>query len=160
MAKRVVAVLALALVLVLGLGSCKGKGTFSSEIPEEGGAYKVIADDAPKGSAVASLGGGILIEEGEDLLVSPNLSEGSVQLQLINADSVTVIDLEVSGDVLSNYAVDPGDYSVSVTCLENGTTGTVLIFGEDPEELAKQNADLETALESLGMSTESESESK
>lgn len=149
----------LVLVLLLAATGCAGgKGTFSSEIVDETGAYKVTADDAAKDSAVGSLGGGITISENQVLLVSPDLEKGSIQLRLLDSKGDVAFDEEISGRVLSTYDLDPGEYSIGATCNENGTTGTMLVVPEDKNEFEKQNETLDTALSSLNESDEDKTE--
>lgn len=128
------------------LAACAGNGTLSSEIDDETGAYMVTADDAGKGTAVGSLGGGVEVGEGQLLVASPDLQKGSLQLRVLDGAGEVVIDEEQSGHVLSTHELEPGDYSVSVTCNEDGATGTLLLVAVDAVDFEAQNQDLEALL--------------
>ncbi|MBQ9057978.1 MAG: hypothetical protein IJ125_02210 [Atopobiaceae bacterium] len=141
-----------ALLCVVALGGCAGKGTLSSAIDDETGAYTVTADDAGKGASVGSIGGGIEIEEGEILVASPDLSKGSLQMRLLDAGGEVVLDEKMSGHVLSTHELSPGDYSIGVTCNEDGTTGTLLLVATDAKEFEQQNQDLEAIMSQIGNS--------
>ena len=112
-----------------------------SEIDEETGAYTILADDAGKDTAVA-MSGGIEVAEGQVLVVSPTLEEGSIQVTILDADTNPVVDEKISGKTFTTYELEPGDYGVGATCLEDGTTGTVLVCALDKAEIEQQDADL------------------
>jgi hypothetical protein len=97
----------------------------SLQTDEETGAYVVNADNAAEGSTVASVGGGINVEKGQILVVSPDLRKGAMQLQLVNVRGETVFDEKVSGHVLDTYEIPVDTYSLVASCAVNGTTGTL-----------------------------------
>ena len=141
----VIVVLCTLLVGVFVLTGCAGRGSLSSEIIDETNAYKVTADDASKNSAVGA-SGGFIVEEGQIVVVSPDIQKGSLQIKLSLGTQQPAIDEKINGHVLSSYEIVPGDYAISTTCNEDGTTGTVLIVAVDKTEFEKQNADLEATL--------------
>lgn len=140
-------------VLIMGafaMVGCAGQGTLSSEIIDETGAYKVIADDAIKDSAI-KVDGLVEIEKGQLLLVSPDLQKGSLYVKLTNASGESAFEQDFSGRVLDTFEVTPGTYDISVTCSTSGTTGVLVLSTVDAEEFAKQDADLEAALAEAGV---------
>ena len=145
------AVISMLLMGVFALAGCAGQGTLSSEILDDTGAYKVIANDAAKNSAI-KVDSLVTIEEGQLLLVSPDLQMGSLDVKLTSASGEVVFEEDVSGRVLDTYEVKPGKYDISVTCTTNGTTGVLVVNPVDAEEFAKQDAGLEAALAEAGVS--------
>lgn len=145
---KVISLAIITCLLVVGmfiLAGCAGRGSLSSDIIDETGAYKVTADDAGKGSAVMA-SGGVTVKEGQIVVVSPDLQKGSLQLKLIDSSNKTVFDEKITGRVLDTHEFDFGEYAISVTCNEDGTTGTLLVVAVDAAEFEKQNQDLEAAL--------------
>ena len=142
------AVLCALLLSALVLVGCAGKGSLSSDLGDGDGAYKVTADDAGKGSAVMA-SGGFVVEEGQIVVISPDMTKGNLQIRLLNASGDLVIDEKVSGHVLSTYEVASGDYGIAAVCNEDGATGTVLVVAVDKAEFEKQNQDLEAALAAM-----------
>ena len=137
-------IIAATLACMAALAGCAGTGSLQGEDTDEG-AYEVTADNAAKDAAFVSVGD-VEIAEGQLLVLSPVLQKGSLQVELfVNADK-DVLDQTVSGTVLSTYDVDPGSYSLRVTCAEDGTTGTLLIHVMDAAEFERQNQELEDAL--------------
>ena len=118
---------------VAALAGCSPKSTFTSEIVDATGAYKVTAENAEKGTSLGSLGGGIVVEDGQNLVVSFNLKEGSVQVRLLDQAGEVVLDEEASGSAVEIHEFEPGDYSIGVTCNQDGTTGTLSVYSKDKE---------------------------
>ena len=135
-AKRIILTLAL-LVCVVAFGGCAGRGSLSDEIDDATGAYVYKADDAGKGSAVASLGGGIDIKDGQVLVISSELEKGSLQVRLLDDDGEVVLEEEESGHASSTHELEPGSYSIGVTCNEDGTTGTMTVGPMNEDEVGK-----------------------
>ena len=131
--------LAAALVFAVALGGCAGRGSLSDEIDDATGGYKITADDAAKDSSVGALGGGIDIKDGQVLVVNSNLEKGSLQVKLLDAAGETVLDEKASGQNVSSHELESGEYSFSVTCNENGTTGTLLVAPVNENEVDQQN---------------------
>ena len=123
--KKIVMLMAV-LACVVAIGGCAGRGSLSDEPDDATGGYTVKADDAGKGAAIGSLGG-ISVKEGQVFVIRPNLEKGSLQVKLSNAAGETVVDEKASGNASTVHELEPGDYSMSVTCNEDGTTGTMLI---------------------------------
>ena len=143
-----IALMSLLLAGMLLLTGCAGKGSLSSEIIDETGAYKVTANDAGKGSAVM-MSGGFVVEEGQIVAVSPDIKKGNLQVKLMDASGEVVLDEKVTGSVLETFELDPGDYAIAVACNENGATGTVLVVPVGAAEFEKQNQNLEAALAAM-----------
>ncbi len=122
-----VGMLVVALACIVVIAGCAGQGYLKDEVDDATGSYKITASDAAKDSSIGSLGGGISIKDGQKLLVSPDLEKGSLQVRLLDAGSETVLDVEASGSAASTHELAPGDYSIGVTCNEDGTTGTLLV---------------------------------
>lgn len=134
---------------MLALAGCGGgKAVFSSDITDEG-LYTITAENAAKDSSVGMIGGGIIVEEGQVFAISPDLQKGSVQVVLLDASGEKALDETIDGRELKEFEIEAGEYSIGVTCRENGTTGTVLIAPVDAAELEKQNQDLEAALKAI-----------
>lgn len=145
-------ILAVCTVVLTGCGS-KGAGTLSSEIIAETGAFKATASDAKLDAGVGA-SAAITIKDGDVLMVSPDLTQGKMQVTLTDDSGKVAFDQEVSGRVLDTYEVDPGTYDINMTCKEAGTTGTVLAASNNKEELAAQDKALDEALEEAGVETE------
>ena len=135
MKKIVMLVAALSCVAILG--GCAGRGYLSDEIDDKTGGYAYTADDAGKGSAVASLGGGIDIKDGQVLVVDSKLEKGSLQLRLLDAAGEVVLDEKESGTAIAQHELESGSYSIGVTCNEDGTTGTLHVAPMNKDEAAK-----------------------
>ena len=151
MKRTIACAVAAALACMLLLAGCAGRGTLSSAIDDETGAYKVTANDAGKDSAVVA-GGGVILEEGQILVVSPDLTKGSLQVRLVDGSNNVVLNEKVSGRVLATFDIAPGEYAIGVTCNENGTTGTLLVASVNVAEFEQQNQDLDAILKSTGVS--------
>ena len=115
-----------ALACVVAVAGCAGRGSLSDTV-DDTGTYTITADDAAKDAAVASFGGGVTIGEGQALSVRPDLEKGSLQVKLMNAGGEVVLDVNARGDMPSTHELEPGEYSLSVTCNDNGTTGKLVI---------------------------------
>ena len=154
MKKKSIFALLAAFVLAFALAACAGQGTLGGEALEEDGVsyYHADADDAGKGSAVGALDS-FTVGQGELVVVSPMLSKGKVQVRLTEGTDTEkpVLDEEISGQVLSTYEVAPGTYSISVTVLDDGTTGYVNILPMDKAEYEAQNESLAEELAELGV---------
>lgn len=135
MKKIIMLVVALSCVAILG--GCAGQGYLKDEIDDKTGGYTYTADDAGKGSAVASLGGGIDIKDSQVLVVDSKLDKGSLQLRLLDAAGEVVLDEKESGTAIAQHELDAGSYSISVTCNEDGTTGTLHVAPMNKDEAAK-----------------------
>lgn len=140
---------------IFALGGCAGGqnpgGTLSSEILEETGAFKVTADNTSKDSGLM-VSGAVTLKEGDVLLVSPDLTKGKLHVKLLDDADNAVFDEDVDGRVLDTYQIDPGEYAISVDCVEGGTTGSLVIAAVNAEEFEQQSDDLVEALTNAGVS--------
>ena len=73
------------------------------------------------------MGGGVEIEEGEVLVLTPDIEKGCLEIKIIDGSGETVFDETESGQGSSTHELEPGDYSMSVTVNENDTTGTLVV---------------------------------
>ena len=144
----------LALIFALSLlAACGQTGTFIVDSREETGGTDVTAENAGKGTSAL---GYVTIGEGECLVISPDLSQGSltVRASLMEREA-TVNDLgtadelsleeTIEGRVMTAYYLEPGEYAVGITCAEK-TTGTASIMPCSIEELEQQDAALAEAI--------------
>lgn len=145
--------LALALTLALFLAACGQASVFTAELNDETRGIDVTAENAGAGSA---LGSSITIGEGECLVISPDLSQGSLTVRAALMEREATVDdlgtadelsLEeaVEGKVMTAYYLEPGEYAIGIACTEKAT-GTVQIMPCSIEELEQQNADLAAAI--------------
>lgn len=157
--KRVVAVgLACACVgwcvpALVGCGGTAGAGTLSSEVIAETGAFKAHAENADVDASVG-LADAVVMESGDVLMVSPDLTQGKVEVTLIDDAGGVAFDREVDGRVLDTYEVEPGTYDVEVKVTEAGTTGDVVICPNNEEEFNATTESLEDTLEQNGVTIE------
>lgn len=108
------------LVSMMALVGCAGDGansksTLTPEIVSEIGAYKATANNAGEKSAVMS-GNAVEAKEGQIIVISANLEEGSFSVELSSESLKQPITKEVSGQTIEICEVDPGKYGVGVTC--------------------------------------------
>ena len=144
--KRFLALVAIA-ALACALTACTAqKSVFSDEIDEATGAFTVTADNGAKGSALGSVGGGATIEEGQVLVVSSNLTKGSVTVRLLDAAGDVAVEAKAQGAENQLFGLDAGEYSFGATCEEDGTTGTVIVVAVDEQAYNQAGGDLEKAL--------------
>lgn len=148
----IVVMLCAMVVGMFALAGCAGKGSLSSEINDETGAYIYKADDAGSGSSVLA-SGGFVVKEGQIVVMSPDMSKGSLQLKLLDSKNNAVLNEKATGRVLSTFEVAPGDYGIGVACNENGSTGSLVVAVVDKAEFEKQNQDLEKYLGAVGQAS-------
>ena len=145
--------LAFAVLLALFIAACGQVSAFSTVTNEETGGIDVTAENAGKDTATVSY---ITIGEGECLVISPNLTQGSLEVRaslmvreatendLGTADELS-LEETIEGKVMTAYALEPGEYAVGIACAEK-TTGTAQIMPCSVEELQAQNAALAAGL--------------
>ena len=144
--KRIITLVAVA-ALALALVACSAqKSVFSDDIDDATGAYTITADNGAKGSALGSIGGGITIEKGQVLVVSSNLTKGSVTVRLLDAAGDVAAEAKAQGVENQLFGLDAGEYSFGATCEEDGTTGTVIVVAVDEQAYNQAGGDLEKAL--------------
>lgn len=128
------AVIIVLALLALTLTAC-GKSQFGATETSE----KRIVLTAEKADKDAFLTTGSLeVEDGEEIVVTPNLTDGSVKVELIAApeeqsvdeipemDGVAAFIAEVSGTEGTSDTVSAGSYLLRATCVEKAT-GTVQV---------------------------------
>ena len=145
----IVCALAVGVVALVGCGGKAGGGTLTAQKIEETGAFQVTADNADRDAGIGT-DNAVTLKEGDELLVSPDLTKGRVQVTLKDKSENVAFDKEVTGRVLNTYEVAPGTYDVKIVCKEAGTTGTVLVTNKNAKENAAENKALEKTLEEVG----------
>ena len=147
-----------ALALALTLGACSSSSSYAQQTLDEVSGIKVEAENAGSDSS-ATTEGAITVEEGDTIVISPNIEKGSFHLTITSEDGkTTVFDDDVSGKVMFTQAAEPGVYNVTTN--GNGTTGEMTVFAQSQDELAKQNADLADAIEEATEDIEAEEETE
>ena len=128
----------IAIVLVLALAMLAFTACTTSEFSLEGSEEKkmtVSAKNAEKDSVAAV--GGLVVGEGEMVVVTANLTEGSIRVEVLEAEETDEEEApDLSGEVIftanlestdsSSAEMNAGEYMVRATCLEKAT-GTVTI---------------------------------
>ena len=128
----------IAIVLVLALAMLALTACTTSEFSLEGTEEKkmtVSAKNAEKDSVAAV--GGLVVGEGEMVVVTANLTEGSIRVEVLEAEETDEEEApDLSGEVIftanlestdsSSAEMNAGEYMVRATCLEKAT-GTVTI---------------------------------
>ena len=128
----------IAIVLVLALAMLALTACTTSEFSLEGTEEKkmtVSAKNAEKDSVTAV--GGLVVGEGEMVVVKADLSEGSIRVEVLEADEASEEEApDLSGEAIftanlestdsSSAEMNAGEYMVRATCLEKAT-GTVTI---------------------------------
>ncbi len=151
--KRRLFLLSAVLVLALALSACGAKGTMNAEPNEETGGVNVVCERAGDGTAV---NGYVTIEEGQCLVLSPNLEKGSIQVRaiLMEREATTedlgtadeaALDETVDGQVMTTYDLEPGEYMLAFISKDN-PTGTMIAMPYSIQEMQEQNDKLEEAM--------------
>ena len=141
------------LTLAMLLAACGQAGTFEVESNEETGGIDVTAEKAAKDTSNLSY---ITIGEEECLVISPDLSQGSLTVRAtllereptendLGVADEPSLEETVEGSGMTAYALEPGEYAVWITC-GGKTTGTVSIMPYSIEELEQQDAALAEAI--------------
>lgn len=161
MMKRILA-LAAVLALALALTACGGaKGSMLAEPNDETGGVNLVMKNAGDGTGVS---GDVTIEEGQFLVLSPNLERGSVEVKAfllereptgddLGIGDEPVLVETVDGKVMSTYDLEPGDYMLTMTSKDN-PTGTMMILPYSVEEYQAQNDALAEQLAQLNLDLE------
>ena len=157
MKKRLFALTAI-LALSLALAACGGaKSSMVSQPNDETGGVDVVMENAD-GSGV---NGNVTIEEGQCLVISPNLTKGSVEVraflieQAQTADDMGIgeeaaLEETIDGSVLSTYDLEPGEYMLTFSA-KGGATGTMMALPYSREEIDRQDAELAEILTQAGI---------
>ena len=128
----------IAIVLILILAMLAFTACTTSEFSLEGNEEKkmtVTAKNAEKDSVAAV--GGLVVGEGEMVVVTADLTEGSIRVEILDGTEVSEEEApDLSGEVIftanlestdsSSAEMNAGEYMVRATCLEKAT-GTVTI---------------------------------
>ena len=128
----------IAIVLVLALAMLALTACTTSEFSLEGTEEKkmtVSAKNAEKDSVAAV--GGLMVGEGEMVVVTAALTEGSIRVEVLEAEETDEEEApDLSGEAIftanlestdsSSAEMNAGEYMVRATCLEKAT-GTVTI---------------------------------
>lgn len=128
----------IAIVLVLILAMLAFTACTTSEFSLEGTEEKkmtVTAKNAEKDSVAAV--GGLVVGEGEMVVVTADLTEGSIRVEILDSSEVSEEEApDLSGEAIfmanlertdsSSAEMNAGEYLVRATCLEQAT-GTVTI---------------------------------
>ena len=140
------------LVLVLALAACGAPSSLTSDFDDETGAVKVVAENASE----SYVNGYVTIEEGQCLVISPDLSKGSFDVQAsvmereateqdLGVAEEPALEETVSGKDMSTYDLEPGEYMLGITARDKAT-GTMVIVPFSAQELESENARLEEVL--------------
>ena len=140
---------------VFALTGCGGSSqvetsSFTSEVIEETGAFKGVAENA-KVDDSATQENGVTLTDEDVLMISPNFTQGKAEVELTDASGNVAFAQEVKGRVLDTYEVAPGTYTVKVTITEAGTTGEIVIAANNAKEFEATTQSLEEALEENGI---------
>ncbi|MDO4404968.1 MAG: hypothetical protein Q4C09_08025 [Atopobiaceae bacterium] len=146
--KKILSVVSAA-VLMLALAACGKGGSLSDTIDDETGAYLITADNAGKGTSIGSLGGGFTLGKGQSVAVDPELTSGTLSFKLLDENGDAKLEESITGTKTELYGVRSGEYSLMVSCDENGTTGTVTIVPVDDDVFFDQDGDLEKTLKQM-----------
>ena len=128
----------IAIVLVLILSMLAFAACSTSEFSLEGSDEKKMTVSAKNGEkdSVAAVGG-LVVGEGEMVVVTADLTEGSIRVEVMEAEETGEEEApDLSGEVIftanlestdsSSAEMNAGEYMVRATCLEQAT-GTVTI---------------------------------
>ncbi len=150
--------------LIMSLGACGAKTSMEAEFNEGTGGYEVAAENAKDSVSI----GRITVSDGECLAVSPNLDKGRMILSVYpaedfeaaagdeslealteipeGAEEKTVLREAITGNDVSVYPLDPGDYYISFAAEDESTSGTLKAMPFSIEELREQDAELADTL--------------
>ena len=150
--------------LIMSLSACGAKTSMEAEFNEGTGGYEVTAENAKDTVCIGS----ITVSDGECLAVSPNLDKGRMILTVYSAEDFEAAagdeSLEalteipggaekhaalretITGNDVSVYPLDPGDYYISFAAEDESTSGTLKAMPFSIEELREQDAELADTL--------------
>lgn len=136
--KHIAAMFAL-LLLTLTLSGC-GQSEFHTSRDVSTGEITIHAENSTNGTD----NGLITLEEGECLVFSPSVSQGSIHItvtQEFSTDSI-VFEADITGNTYRSEEMAPGNYQVFINTRE-GATGSLHIFAIKEEDLEQQMKDRE-----------------
>ena len=150
--------------LIMSLSACGAKTSMEAEFNEGTGGYEVTAENAKDTVCIGS----ITVSDGECLAVSPNLDKGRMILTVYSAEDFEAAagdeSLEalteipggaekhfalretITGNDVSVYPLDPGDYYISFAAEDESTSGTLKAMPFSIQEMREQDADLADTL--------------
>ena len=150
--------------LIMSLSACGAKTSMEAEFNEGTGGYEVVAENAKDAVCIGS----ITVSDGECLAVSPNLDKGRMIITVYSAEDFEAAagdeSLEalteipggaekhaalretITGNDVSVYPLDPGDYYISFAAEDESTSGTLKAMPFSIEELREQDAELADTL--------------
>ena len=140
-----------ALALGMTLVACGGPSSYSQELLTEASGIKVTCENSKGDTALSE--GAIVVEENGIVVISPDLTKGSIHVKITSEDGkTTVYDDDADGRILFTVAAEPGTYDVETT--SNGATGSMTVFGTNQQEFIEQDEALIDALETQGVDAE------
>lgn len=147
---RSVASAIFAFALGVTLVACDGS-SYSQELLTEASGIKVTCENSTDDTALTEAA--IVVEENGTIVISPDLTKGSIHVKITSEDGkTTVYDDDADGRVMYTVAAEPGTYDVETT--SNGATGAMTVFAMNQEELAEQDEALADALDAAGVDAE------
>lgn len=143
------------LALCVTLAACGGAASsYVQESLDEASGIKVTAQNAGSDMEAVSEGG-ITVEEGDVIVISPMTERGAFHLTISTQDGSKVIyDDDAQGSVLYTIDAEPGVYDV--TTRGKDVTGWMTVFAENEDEKAQIESDLQDKLEQEGVELEDE----
>ena len=144
-------VIVMALAFAAALAACSASA-YSQEILENDtdGLYLNITAENASGNT-ATTEGALTVEKGDLIVISPNLTKGSIHVTITSSDGKTVAyDDDTTGRVLFSVMAVPGEYDVATTGID-GATGSMTIFSQNSDELAAMDSSLVEGLEQNGV---------
>lgn len=148
--KKTIASTLASLALAATLVACGGKSAYSQQALTEVSGVKITAENAADNSS-ANTAGALTVSSGDVVVISPDLTSGSVHLTITSADgATTVFDDKVDGRTMFTVAAAEGKYDVKTTAAK-GATGSMLVIAESQDELIAQNEELSEALKREGL---------
>lgn len=137
-------------MLALALAACgSSRGTFSDTIDDVTGAFEIVADTADKGSALASLGGGLLVEEGQAICVKSDIESGAVTLRILDGAGEVALEQTYTEPAQDLFGLGLGDFSLSATVDQNKTSGTLTVAVVDEGLFDETGNDLDATLKQM-----------
>lgn len=138
--------LALALVLV-GCGNGAPSSFHQNRLTDASGIRVEAQNAGPDMEATTEAA--FTIKDGEVILISPDVDEGSFHVTIAQTGSNKIVfDEDVNGKMLFTIEVDHGTYDI--TTRGNRVTGALVIAAQNERAFVQQNEGLESILETEG----------
>lgn len=155
MKRKTIIIATIVLMVAMTLAACGGSNNASvleQELLTEASGIRVTAQNATSDNSVKTAGA-MTVGEGDVVIISPDLTEGSLHLVIASSNGKTVVyDGDVDGRVLFSVEAEPGTYDITTS--GNGGTGTMTVFSQSASEKTAQDESLADALEQEGVSSE------